>query len=151
MNTDHSRAELQRRLLWYTNASLMFCGVSVFPSRHRKRKLCRFMNGLLSVSPAPLTLSHTTIRTVLCSSLLSRHAHKLPVRPAPTIRTRDMLAREPSQAKPAETGSERVTKPTHRRTNKNFPGVKRKQLLHIRIEFQNNHRKRLKRFCIYVT
>lgn len=45
-------------------------------------------------SPEPLALSHTTICTLFCISLLSRHAHRLPVRPAPTIRTRDILRTE---------------------------------------------------------
>lgn len=48
---------------------------------------------VLRDSPEPRALSQTTIWTLFCSSLLSRQAHTLPVRPAPTIKTRDIVCR----------------------------------------------------------
>lgn len=48
---------------------------------------------LWASSPGPRALSHTTMWTLLRISLLSRYAHRLPVSPAPTTRTRDILAR----------------------------------------------------------
>lgn len=74
-------------------------------------KTVEILNEDLTDSPEPLALSHTTIWTLLCISLRSRHAHRLPVRPAPTINTRDILARNRNRAEtttadtPASNGS----------------------------------------------
>lgn len=55
-------------------------------------------------SPGPRALSHTTMWTLLAISLLSRHAHKLPVRPAPTTKTRDILARNQNRKRSPTNG-----------------------------------------------
>lgn len=81
-------------------------------------------------SPGPRALSHTTMWTLLVSSLLSRHAHKLPVRPAPTTKTRDILARNETRKRsptiptngPIRTVTRRPSKhSTIVMANKNYP------------------------------